>query len=129
MWSDYFGPKRMCMTWSTLHSRYPVLYNMAPIWYWVSPIWSDLVIRVNNYQDRIGQYFLLSNEKSWTNCSFLLVVNTVTRAIFLWYPIYCSENDKSCLPIQSYLMPSLVLIPEDFFTKFGNKKNYSPWAI
>ena len=29
MWSDYFGPKRMCMT---VHSI--VLYNMAPIWYY-----------------------------------------------------------------------------------------------
>ena len=43
MWSDYFGPKRMCMT---VHSI--ILYNtVLLIWYyWVSPIWSDLVIRV-----------------------------------------------------------------------------------
>jgi len=38
MWSDYFGPKRMCITWSTAGTL-----QYGPIWYWVSPIWSDLL--------------------------------------------------------------------------------------
>ena len=47
MWSDYCGPKRMCMTWSTLHSRYFTIWPRFGTGYLrFGPIYSDLVIRV-----------------------------------------------------------------------------------